>query len=122
MRRYLSLVAACAAALLLSPLGVCPAAAGPPAPAAPWTGAWATSPQREAGPALAGRTLRMLVHPTLGGAPLRIRLTNIFGAEDVTFGAVGVARAVAAGAPGLVPGTSRVVTFHGSETVTVPAG
>jgi lysophospholipase L1-like esterase len=154
MRKYLSLFAACAAALLFPPLAVSPAAAGPPTPvapwtgagvastaqaahstgaratstqretaqAAPWTGAWATSPQRETGPALAGRTLRMLVHPTLGGAPLRIRLTNTFGAEDVTFGAVGVARAVAAGAPDLVPGTSRAVTFHGSDTVTVPAG
>ena len=101
-----------------------PAAAQPgaPAPAAPWTGAWATSPQRESGPAFADQTLRLLVHPTLGGAPLRIRLSNDFGDEAVTFGAVGVARAVAAGSPELVAGTSRQVTFRGRSTVTVPAG
>jgi lysophospholipase L1-like esterase len=97
-----------------------PAVAGPRD--VPWTGAWATSPQREAGPVFAGKTLRMLVHPTLGGSPVRIRLANTFGAEDVTFSAVGIARAVAAGAPDLVGGTSRRVTFRGRTTVTVPIG
>ena len=99
--------------------------AGSPAsasPAAPWTGAWATSPQREAGPAFADQTLRMLVHPTLGGSSLRIRLANTYGAADVTFSAVSVARAVASGAPDLVAGTSRGVTFHGRRAVTVKTG
>src|SRR4051812_3243550 len=81
---------------------------GTPAGAAPgWVGAWATSPQREAGPVFAQQTLRMLVHPTVGGKSLRLRLSNTFGAADVTFGAVGVSRAVASGAAGLVDGTSR---------------
>ena len=117
------LVAALAAALASALLAV-PAAAQPgtPAQAAPWTGAWATSPQRESGPAFADQTLRLLVHPTLGGAPLRIRLSNEYGDEAVTFGAVGVARAVAAGSPELVAGTGRQVTFRGRSTVTVPAG
>ena len=87
-----------------------------------WAGAWATSPQREAGPAFAQQTLRQLVHPTIGGSSLRIRLSNTFGAADVTFGAVGVARAVASGAAGLVAGTERPVTFHGRGAVTVKAG
>jgi lysophospholipase L1-like esterase len=100
---------------------VSPAVAAP-STTAPWTGSWATSPQREAGPAFADQTLRMLVHPTLGGSPLRIRLTNRFGDADVTFGAVGVARAVASGAPDLVAGTSRRVTFGGRGAVTVRTG
>jgi lysophospholipase L1-like esterase len=101
------------------------AAARPPATAgfaAPWTGAWATSPQREAGPTFADQTLRLLVHPTLGGSPLRIRLANTFGEADVTFSAVSVARAVVAGAPDLVAGTSRRVTFGGRRSVTVRTG
>src|SRR5690349_10220675 len=115
------LLLALAAALTL-PLGAVPASAAPPPHATAWTGAWATSPQREAGPTFADQTLRMLVHPTLGGSPLRIRLSNAYGAEDVTFGAVGVARAAAAGSPELIAGTGRRVTFQGRRSVTVPAG
>jgi lysophospholipase L1-like esterase len=98
--------------------------AGPPAAEAapPWTGAWSTSPQRETGPAFAHQTLRLLVHPTLGGTSLRIRLANTYGVADVTFGAVGVAHAAAPGTAGLVPGTGRRVTFRGRDTVTVRAG
>jgi lysophospholipase L1-like esterase len=117
-----SLVVALAVAVLGPAVVAGSPAAAAPVVAGPWTGAWAASPQREAGPGLAGRTLRMLVHPTLGGAPLRIRLTNRFGDEDVTFGSVGAARAVAAGAPDLVAGTSHRVTFHGRESVTVRTG
>ena len=115
-----ALFVALTAALTL-PLLAAPASAVASNPGS-WTGAWATSPQREAGPTFADQTLRMLVHPTLGGSPLRIRLSNTYGAEDVTFGAVGVARAVASGSPGLVAGTGRPVTFRGRATVTVPAG
>jgi lysophospholipase L1-like esterase len=93
-----------------------------PAPAGPWTGAWATSPQREAGPAFADQTLRLLVHPTIGGSSLRIRLANTFGEKDVTFDAVSVARAAQAGVADLVAGTTRPVTFHGRSTITVPVG
>ncbi len=111
------------AALLISPLLAAPApAAASSSTVAPWTGAWATSPQREAGPSFADQTLRMLVHPTLGGSPLRIRLSNAYGEQDVTFSAVSVARAVAAGSPELVAGTGRRVTFRGQRAVTVPAG
>jgi lysophospholipase L1-like esterase len=49
-------------------------------------------------------------------------LANNFGDEDVTFGAVNLARAVASGAPDLVAGSSRRVTFRGRGTVTVRAG
>jgi lysophospholipase L1-like esterase len=121
MRKYL-LVGSVTALLVASLVAAAPSAAAPPAGTAPWTGAWAAGAQREVGPAFADQTLRMLVHPTLGGSPVRIRLTNRFGAEDVTFGAVSVARAVAAGAPDLVAGTGRPVTFHGRSTITVRTG
>ncbi|MEU8613069.1 SGNH/GDSL hydrolase family protein [Actinoplanes sp. NPDC048791] len=107
-----------AVVVLASLLVASPAAAAP----APWTGAWATSPQRESGPVFAEQTLRMLVHPTLGGSAVRIRLSNEYGDEDVTFGAVSVARAVASGAPDLVSGTGRPVTFRGRGSVTVRTG
>src|SRR4051812_39055709 len=92
---------------LISVLAVLIGVASPAAASAGWTGAWSTSPQREAGPAFAAQTLRMLVHPTIGGSSLRVRLSNTFGEADVTFGAVGVARAVASGTADLVAGTQR---------------
>jgi lysophospholipase L1-like esterase len=128
-RRALGPLAALTAAALAASLIAAPAsAAAVPAPAAsahrtaPWTGAWATSPQRMTGATFADQTLRMLVHPTLGGSSVRIRLANTFGDEDVTFSAVTVARAVRAGSPDLVPGTTRPVTFRGRRTVTVKTG
>ena len=107
---------------LLSALAILLGVASPAQASAGWTGAWSTSPQREAGPAFAAQTLRMLVHPTVGGSSLRVRLSNTFGEADVTFGAVGVARAVASGAAGLVAGTQRRVTFHGRGAVTIKKG
>ena len=116
--------AALAASLVSTPASAAtaPSTAVSASRATPWTGAWATSPQREAGPTFADQTLRMLVHPTLGGSSVRIRLANTFGDKDVTFGAVSVARAVASGQPALVAGSSRAVTFHGRRTVTVKTG
>ena len=91
-------------------------------PASGWIGAWSTSPQREAGPAFADQTLRMLVHPTVGGTSLRIRLSNTFGAAQVTFDTVSIARAAASGSPELVDGTARDVRFHGHRSVSIPIG
>ncbi|HEY0533146.1 MAG TPA: GDSL-type esterase/lipase family protein, partial [Actinoplanes sp.] len=107
-------------AVVLAATLVVPAA--PAAAAPPWTGSWSTSPQRETGPAFADQTLRQLVHPTLGGNTLRVRLANTFGDQDVTFDAVSIARAASSGSPELIPGTSRRVTFHGRTHVTVTTG
>ncbi|GIJ54203.1 SGNH hydrolase [Virgisporangium aurantiacum] len=115
---FVALAALAAPFVMATPV----AASAAPSAGPPWTGAWATSPQREVGPAFSNQTLRMLVHPTIGGSSLRIRLSNGFGDRDVTFSAVSVARAVASGAPDLVSGSSRRVTFHGRNTVTVRTG
>jgi lysophospholipase L1-like esterase len=89
-----------------------------------WVGAWSTSPQRESSADFAfdGKTLRMLVHPTVGGSSVRLRLSNAFGDGDVSFGAVSAGRAVASGSAELVAGTERRVTFHGRKAVTVAKG
>ena len=88
MPKRSTIINLCGAVSLLAAFAVLapttPAAAAPK----PWTGAWATSPQREIGPTFDDQTLRLLVHPTIGGSSLRIRLANTFGAADVTFDAV----------------------------------
>lgn len=65
------------------------------------------------------QTLRLIVHPSVGGRRWRLRLTNLFGTRPVTFGRVRVA--VQGVAATTVRGSSRALTFSGRSSVTVPA-
>ncbi|MEU9571179.1 SGNH/GDSL hydrolase family protein [Streptomyces massasporeus] len=91
------------------------------APAAAGRGVvtWASS-AGHIGEAADGRGYRLMVHTSVGGSDLRVRLTNAFGDEPVTFDNVhaGLQRDGAA----LVPGSNRRLTFGGARSVTVPAG
>jgi len=66
------------------------------------------------------QTMRMVVHPGIGGDQWRVELSNRFGTQPVTFG-----RATAAlqqsGAT-VVPGTERQLTFDGEPSVTLQPG
>jgi hypothetical protein len=66
------------------------------------------------------QTFRMIVKPDLWGQVLRIRLSNAFGTQPVTFSAVSVA--LQKHQANIVPGSSRTVTFGGAKLVAVPAG
>jgi lysophospholipase L1-like esterase len=66
------------------------------------------------------QTLRMIIHPGIGGRVWRLRLTNVFATQQVTFGHVTLAVQGTAGT--IEPGTSRTLTFSGRRSVTVPAG
>ncbi|MFG2353326.1 SGNH/GDSL hydrolase family protein [Streptomyces sp. NPDC048521] len=85
-----------------------------------WTGSWETAPSGTA-PALPGAAVRNVVHLSVGGTAVRVRLGNRLGTASLSLGAVTVALRRAAG-PDAVPGTLRTVTFHGAPTVTVPPG
>ncbi|EPJ36301.1 hypothetical protein STAFG_6635 [Streptomyces afghaniensis 772] len=80
---------------------------------------WASSAGR-VGAAVDGRGYRLVVRTSVGGTGLRVRLSNAFGDQPVTFGSVhaGLQRDGAA----LVPGSNRRLTFGGARSVTVPAG
>lgn len=82
-------------------------------------GAWAASADRTTA-SLDSQTVRDVVHTSIGGTGLRIRLSNAFGTAPVTFSNayVGVQDSGAA----LIPGSNQPVTFGGSGMVTVPAG
>ncbi|MGW3990150.1 SGNH/GDSL hydrolase family protein [Streptomyces sp. NPDC004830] len=94
----------------------------PAAPAASGQGVvtWAASAHRVGEAARGDRGYRLVVHTSVGGSGLRVRLSNAFGDRPVTFGGVhaGLRRDGAA----LVPGSNRPLTFGGASTVTVPAG
>src|ERR1041385_3440270 len=68
-------------------------------------------------PTYADRTIRQVVHTTLGGERLRIRLTNEYGERPLVIGAVHVA--IRDSGAAVRPGTDRVITFGGSPSVTV---
>jgi len=91
-----------------------------------WVGTWASVPTTvPAGNVTSyeDRTIRQVVHASIGGDAVRVRLSNEFGERPLVIGRVRLARH-AAGAPSqeIVAGTDRPVTFGGRTSVTVPAG
>ena len=90
-----------------------------------WVGTWAASPQPpyDEGVSQSGfdnQTVRNIVNTSIGGSQLRVRLSNAYGSQPLTFGEahVGIQSAGAA----IVPGSDRKLTFDGRPSVTIPAG
>ncbi|MFF4396452.1 SGNH/GDSL hydrolase family protein [Streptomyces sp. NPDC001480] len=113
------------AAALLTLAGATAPGAGPAVPAKAharpaWTGSWEAAPSGTAS-AVPGATIRNVVHLSVGGRVLRVRLSNRLGTAPLRLGAVTVALRRADG-PDAVPGTMRTATFDGAPTVTVPPG
>lgn len=71
---------------------------------------------------VSNQSFRMIVHPTLGGDVVRVRLSNLMGDKPVTFDAVHLARSLAQDTPAIVPGTSAAVSFGGAPGVTIAPG
>lgn len=104
-----------------------PDAAGPQ-----WSTAWAAAPSSANYQRPLGHTVRNIVHTTVGGPQVRIRLSNRFGVAPVGFGHVTVAISAHSGGrrDGVsnpsdgtaVRGTLHDVTFGGRGGVTVPVG
>ncbi|MEU7412017.1 SGNH/GDSL hydrolase family protein [Streptomyces sp. NPDC042638] len=86
----------------------------------PWTGSWETAPSGTAA-ALPGAAVRNVVHLSVGGVAVRVRLSNRLGTRPLRLGAVTVALRRADG-PDAVPGTLRTATFRGAPGTTVPPG
>ena len=92
-----------------------------------WVGSWAASQQLvEPGNALdpaelRDATLRQIVHLSLGGNLIRLRLSNRFGAMPLSVTAVHIAQPVSPASGEIVPGTDQALTFSGSPQVTIPA-
>jgi lysophospholipase L1-like esterase len=121
-RRAVSLLAVTAlAAAGLGGLSSPAQAAGPGG----FVGTWAASPMLDSGSSLANnglnnQTVRDIVHTSVAGSQVRVRLTNVFGNRSVTFAAASIA--VRSSGATLVSGSSRALTFGGRASVTVAAG
>ncbi|MEU1183092.1 SGNH/GDSL hydrolase family protein [Streptomyces sp. NPDC005820] len=97
-----------------------------PASAGVWVGTWGASPvggePGTAADGMAGRTVRNIVHTSVGGTSARVTLSNLYGTRPLTVTHATLAVAAGADGPAVAPGTLRRLTFGGSGTVTVPPG
>jgi len=125
----ISLSSLAAGAALLASLGVVsPVRADQPS--ASWVTSWATAlqsiPQLDTPPPLyrapdvAGRSVRQIVYPTLGGRVVRIRVSNEYGRTPLVIKSMGIAPS-AGGAAASTAGAARV-TFGGRPGLSVPPG
>jgi lysophospholipase L1-like esterase len=93
-----------------------------------WVGSWAASQQlvepHNFLPAddLRDATLRQIVHLTLGGSTLRVKISNRFGMAPLHFTGVHIARPESSASAKLIAGTDKALTFSGASDVIVPAG
>jgi lysophospholipase L1-like esterase len=71
-------------------------------------------------PTAQDQSFRLIVKPELWGRQARLRFSNAFGTQPVTFDAVHVGLQWASSA--LIPGTNRPVTFNGGKRITVQPG
>src|SRR5690348_15878439 len=90
--------------------------------AMPWTATWGASEAVPAanGQAFNNQTLRLIVHTTLGGDQIRLRIANTFGAKPLVIGAASVA--LQSNEAALVAKSARSLTFNGRNTVSIPPG
>jgi lysophospholipase L1-like esterase len=116
----------CAACLIAGLVLARAAAAQAGGPDERWVATWTAAPQltEEANlppaPGFADTTLRQVVHVSIGGRRLRVRLSNAYGRAALTLLSVHVARS--AGGSAIAAGTDQALAFHGRASVTVPAG
>ncbi|MEO7648912.1 MAG: SGNH/GDSL hydrolase family protein, partial [Bryobacteraceae bacterium] len=92
-----------------------------------WVVTWGASPappladpaqMRAANLEFDNHTLREIVHTSIGGNTMRVRLSNAYGKEAVHIGGTHVA--LRANGSAIVAGSDRVVTFSGRTAVTIP--
>lgn len=92
-----------------------------------WVGSWSASqqlvePNNELAPDdLHDATLRQIVHLSLGGSEIRLRLSNRFGSTPLHLSAAHVAKAVSPSSSEVAAGTDKAVTFSGMPDALIPA-
>ncbi len=101
----------------------------PAADATHWVATWAASPSiQNPDPAamrtrkleFTNQTMREIVHTSIGGDTVRIKLSNVFGTQPVNVSTTHIA--LSAGAGAIAPGSDRPLTFSGKPTVSILPG
>jgi lysophospholipase L1-like esterase len=93
-------------------------------PPVTWVGTWASAPfdgdPWHTIPALVDSTLREIVHTSIAGKRVRVRLTNEFGTEPLRIDAATIANS--AGVSSVDAASLRDLTFGGSPSIVIPSG
>ncbi|MGW6272508.1 SGNH/GDSL hydrolase family protein [Streptomyces sp. NPDC055060] len=97
-----------------------------PASSGTWVGSWAASPAA-AEPnthrnGFAGRSIRNVVHTSVGGDSARITLSNLYGRQPLSITHASIAVAAGVNDPAAAPNTLRRLNFNGNTSVVIPAG
>ncbi|MGO9340106.1 MAG: SGNH/GDSL hydrolase family protein [Terracidiphilus sp.] len=93
-----------------------------------WVASWCASqqipePQNALAPEdLRDSTVRQIFHLSIGGAALRVHLSNAFGTEALHFTSVHIARPLSPASSAIDPASDRPLTFAANADVTVPPG
>ena len=92
-----------------------------------WIGTWAAGVNRAPiAPitsfinGLENQTVRNIIHTTIGGSKVRVRLSNGAGTQSVTFDAVYIGLQL--NGANIVSGSNKPVTFGGKTSVSIPPG
>jgi lysophospholipase L1-like esterase len=89
-----------------------------------WVGTWGAGPGGPPLPAntqtFTDQTVRLIVHTSIGGTRVRIRLSNEMGSTPLRIGGAHIA--LRAGGADIQPGTDRPLTFSGFPGITIPPG
>jgi lysophospholipase L1-like esterase len=99
-----------------------------PAFAGHWVGSWASAQQAPAPKDVTApeefhdASVRQIVHLSVGGNRLRLRLSNLYGTQPLVLAGVHVARAHGGASSVIDPASDRVVRFDGQGEVIIPAG
>ena len=95
-----------------------------PGPSERWCATWGTAP---AGPppssslqSFTSQTLRLVVHTSIGGNRVRIRLSNEMGSPPLRIGAASIA--LRASSSAVLQASLRELSFGGQSAITIPAG
>ena len=129
--RRLALVVT-ASALITALLAVAPSAVAggrDPDRDSNWVGTWTASPQAPEPPFVPAtpaqfenQTVRQIVHTSVSGTRVRVRLSNEYGTTSLLVGGAHIAQQTPGGGASIVAGTDRILTFGGRASVTIPAG
>ena len=93
-----------------------------------WVGSWAASQQLVepdnsiSAEDLTDTTVRQIVRLTIGGAELRLHLSNRYGSAPLHIASVHIARPVSSDSSRISLGSDQALAFSGRRDVTIPAG
>ncbi|QNS05981.1 SGNH/GDSL hydrolase family protein [Streptomyces xanthii] len=106
--------------------GAHPRSSAAPASTGTWAGSWSAAPAgAEPGTetnGFFGRSIRNVIHTSIGGSSARITLSNLYGQQPLSITHASLALASAPNSPTALAGTVRRLTFSGNTSVVIPAG